>query len=113
MLSLAPHVRERTCIRFITCSMDNGHIIARAWIGDYNSQRMPNLTVFNVTDEVKWKPVMLMGPEVSQYYMYLTVQRNGEGLWYIMIRSYSPESALQQIKVKIEVYKKTHVHKKY
>ena len=81
-------------------------MIARAWIGDYNSQRMPNLTVFNVTDEVKWKPVMLMGPEVSQYFMYLTVQRNGDGLWYIMIRSYSPEATLQQIKVKIELYKK-------
>ena len=48
---------------------------------------------------------MLMGP-VAQYWMYLTVQRNGNGLWFIMIRSYSPGSTIQQIKVKLEVYKK-------
>ena len=106
MLRLAPHVRESTCIRFITCIMENEHIIARAWIGDYNSQQVPNLTVFNVTNQLDWKPVMLRGPGVAQYCMYLTVQRNGNGLWFIMIRSYSPESILQQIKVKIELYKK-------
>ena len=104
ILRMADHVRQGTCVQIVTCTREIDQYVARARIGDY--RMMPNLTVFDMTRTVNWKPVMILNSEVAQFLIHLTFQRTGAGLWFIIIRSYSPEDVLKQITVKLEVYKK-------
>ena len=107
VLRLAEHTRRGTCIQTVRCTRELDQSVARSRIGDYRiNNMMPTLTVFDMTRVVNWKPVMLLSQEVAQYLIYLTCQRAESGLWAIIIRSYSREQVLQQIKVKLEVYKR-------
>ena len=38
--------------------------------------------------------------------IYITIQRKGTGLWFIMIRSYREEHLLKRIRVRLELRKK-------
>ena len=105
LLRMAVHIEEGTCIRYLWCTQQNDLITARAWIGDYNDQLRPNLTVFNSTTGIKWKPVLLVGQEVASYLIYLTFHRTGTGLWFIIPRSYCSKSTQQQIRIKLELFK--------
>ena len=49
---------------------------------------------------------MILGSEVAHFLIHLTFERTGAGMWAIIIRSYSPIAMLEQITVKLEVYKK-------
>ena len=101
---MADHVRQGTCVQILRCTREIDQYVARARIGDYN--QMPNLTVFDMRSSVKWRPAIILGSEVAHFLIHLTFERTGAGTWAIIIRSYSPIAMLEQITVKLEVYKK-------
>ena len=74
----------------------------KSFIGDFSDTSM---TVFGRYQVTHWKPVMMVSKAVAKYLIYMTIQRNPEGFWYIQFRSFSPKAVLQRIKVKLQVYK--------
>ena len=94
------HVREKPCIQVLR--VENVNQPFKSFIGDYTQ---PELTVFNQGGYVYWRPILLVGPGVSGYLVYITVHRTPAGMWFITPRSYSPERILQRMEIKIEVFK--------
>ena len=47
---------------------------------------------------------MLISKSTVQYLLYLTVHRSGGGLWYLQLRTLSPDQYLDDIEYKIDVY---------
>ena len=90
------HVRENACIQVLTDEP------FKSFIKDFSqSSRM---SVFTRTSTTHWKPILLVNNRVFHYLIYLTVQRSSVGLWYIHIRSFYPQSKLQRIKVRLDVF---------
>ena len=97
---LVEHSREKQCIQFLKAGVNQPF---KSFIGDY---ARPDLTVFKqIAGSVHWKPVFLIGEGVSEYLIYLVIHRSREGNWFLIPRSYSPKRFLQQLKIKIELYK--------
>ena len=94
------HVKDAACIQILRS--DNVNEPFKSFIGDFSQA---DLTVFNRTQVTHWKPVLLVSRTVVQYLLYLTIQRSATGLWYIHVRSFSPESLLQRITVRLELFK--------
>jgi len=94
------HVKDAACIQILRC--DNVNEPFKSFIGDFSQADM---TVFNRTQVTHWKPVLLVSRTVVQYLLYLTIQRSAAGLWYIHVRTFSPESLLHRITVKLELFK--------
>jgi hypothetical protein len=74
----------------------------KSFIGDFSQADM---TVFNRKQVTHWKPVMLVSRTIVQYLLYMTIQRSGSGEWYLQVRTFSPDSLLSKIKVKLEVFR--------
>ena len=107
ILSLSRHIGpQTTCIQKLHCNEEDEQFTATSWIGDYNSQQLPGHSVFSLRREIGWKPIFLSSREVVQYMIYITIQRKGTGLWFIMIRSYREEHLLKRIRVRLELRKK-------
>ena len=81
---------------------DETNNLFRSFIGDFSD---PNQTVFKRKQVTHWKPVLMVSPAVAKYLIYMTIQRNGSGLWYIQFRSFSSSAVLPRFKVKLQVYK--------
>ena len=94
------HVKDAACIQILRS--DNVNEPFKSFIGDFSQADM---TVFNRTQVTHWKPVLLVSRTVVQYLLYLTIQRSATGYWYIHVRSFSPESLLQRITVRLELFK--------
>ena len=94
------HVKDQACIQILRC--DNVNEPFQSFIGDFSQA---NMTVFSRREVTHWKPVLLVSRTVVQYLLYLTIQRTAGGLWYIHVRTFSPESLLQRVTVKLELYK--------
>ena len=90
------HVKDGTCIQILRS--DNVNVPFKSFIGDFSEVDM---TVFNRTQVTHWKPILLVSRTVVQYLLYLTIQRSATGCWYIHVRSFSPESLLKRITVKL------------
>ncbi len=74
----------------------------KSFIGDFSQA---DLTVFNRTLVTHWKPVMMVNRAVVQYLLYMTIQRTKDGEWYLQVRTFSPDSMIDRIKVRLEVFK--------
>ena len=74
----------------------------KSFIGDFSD---PNITVFERRQVTHWKPVLLVSRAIVKYLIYITIQRDATGLWYIQFRTFSPEVVLQRIRVKLQVYR--------
>ena len=48
---------------------------------------------------------MMVSEAVVKYLIYMTIQRNAGGLWYIQFRSFSSSAVLPRFKVKLQVFK--------
>jgi len=94
------HVKDAACIQILRS--DNVNEPFKSFIGDFSQA---DLTVFNRTQITHWKPVLLVSRTVVQYLLYLTIQRSATGVWFIHVRSFSPESLLQRITVRLELFK--------
>ena len=60
--------------------------------------------MFNQAATIHWKPVLFFSQSAARYLVYIHVQRKPNGIWLIIPRSYSPQTILQQLEIKIEVY---------
>ena len=105
LLRMSAHTAEAMCTRNMWCHWQNDFATARSWIGDYNDQGRPDRSVFNKTTDATWRPVLLVGQEVGPYLIYLTFRRFGTGFWFIIPWSYCCKSMLQQIRIKLELFK--------
>ena len=74
----------------------------KSFIGDFSD---PSMTVFERRQVTNWKPVLLVSRAIVKYLIYITIQRDATGLWYIQFRTFSPEIVLQRIRVKLQVYR--------
>ena len=80
----------------------------KSFIGDFSD---PSMTIFGRRQVTNWKPVLLVSRAIVKYLIYITIQRDAGGLWYIQFRTFSPETVLQRIKVKLQVRHKDTVYK--
>ena len=94
------HVKDKGCIQIIRGNESNHHF--NGFIRDLSD---PNMTVFNRRKVTHWRPVMMVSEAVEKYLIYMTIQRNAGGLWYIQFRSFSSLAVLPRIKVKLQVFK--------
>ena len=109
-MGMPAHAAMTRCAKNLWCRLQygpqqNGVSVARSWVGDYNDRTRPHMTVFNKTTDTMWRPILLDGPEVGPYGIYITVWRTGTGIWVISPWSYCCNSMLQQIRIKLELFK--------
>ena len=91
---------SKAIFQIIRGNESNHHF--NSFIGDFSD---PNMTVFDRRQVTHWKPVMMVSEAVVKYLIYMTIQRNAGGLWYIQFRSFSSLAVLPRIKVKLQVFK--------
>ena len=97
---LVVHVKKSNCIQIINTGEDNN--IFKSSIGDFSDKRF---TVFGRLEDTHWKPVLLISRKICKYLIYLTMYRSGDGRWFLTARSLSPDTVLERLRVRIEVYK--------
>jgi hypothetical protein len=100
LAKMIQHVRELKCIQILHID-DAPNSSFRSFIGDFSDK---NITVFNRSVVTHWKPIMLVSRAVVQYLLYLTIQRSPAGDWYLQIRSFSPDSVIDRIRVEMSVF---------
>lgn len=98
LAKLGVHIRKEACVHLLWNK--DGTESFRSRVIDF---RDPELSVFNRTRNTYWKTVMLVSRKT--FGAYMTIHRTGRGLWILQVRSFDPDSIINNITVTIQVFK--------
>lgn len=99
---MAQHFKESSCCIQPLHSNDLVNLFYfKSFIIDVDPK---DISAFNRGVVSYWKPVMLISDAVFQYLLYLNIHRSAIGDWYLQVRSFTPKSAIDKIRVEISVF---------
>jgi hypothetical protein len=103
LAAMVKHVKKEECV--LALRNENDEIPDspfRSLVSDFSSQM--GISVFDRSLTTYWKPIMLVSRCLVQYMLYLTIERSAEGHWYFVVRSFSPKSVINRIRVRLVVF---------